>query len=86
MVVTAVGIGPDFDSSFLVVSAVESNMRRLLLFAGLFVYGLIVVPGCSQSPSEPIKIDGMSPAEYREKAEPTQAIPAKKQKTGGARG
>ena len=44
-------------------------MRRLVLLSGLLFYGLIVVAGCSSSSSEPAKIDGMTPAEYREKGD-----------------
>ncbi len=58
-------------------------MRRRVLLAGLLAYVLIVVAGCSSSSSEPAKIDGMSPAEYREKGETT--VPAKAQKPAGAR-
>jgi hypothetical protein len=86
MVIWAVGIGPDFDSSIFVVSSVEPDMRRLVLLAGLLFYGPIVATGCSSSSSEPAKVDGMTPAEYREKGEPSaRAAPAKAQKTKGAR-
>jgi hypothetical protein len=59
-------------------------MRRLALLPGLLSLGLIMVAGCSQSSSEPVKIDGMSPAEYREKAELGAGASAKTPKTGGA--
>jgi hypothetical protein len=48
------------------------------------LYSLIFVAGCSESPKPPAKIDGLSPAEYREKAELSRALPVKKNKTGGA--
>jgi hypothetical protein len=58
-------------------------MRRVVLLSGLLYYGLIVMAGCSSSStSEPAKIDGMSPAEYREKAEPAQNAQPKPKKTG----
>ena len=61
-------------------------MRRFGLLAGPLLYGLIVVAGCSSSSSEPVKIDGMTPAEYREKSEPSARVdPAKAQKTKGSR-
>jgi hypothetical protein len=75
--------GTVFDSSSPDASPVESEMRRGVLLLGLLFYGLIVMAGCSSSsPSEPAKIDGMSPAEYREKAEPSQKAQPKTKKTG----
>jgi len=42
--------------------------RRLALTSGLF-YGLLAAAGCSNSSSETsaVKIDGLSPGEYRDK-------------------
>jgi hypothetical protein len=73
------------DSSSLDVSQVEWDMRKVVWPSGLVVIGLIAATGCSSStPSQPAQIDGMSPAEYREKAEPPP-VTAKTKKTGGAR-
>jgi hypothetical protein len=59
-------------------------MRRLALLTGLLFCGVIVVAGagCSEStppPAEPIK--GMTPGEYREKAEMSREIQPKTPKT-----
>jgi hypothetical protein len=60
-------------------------MRTLALLTGLLFYGLIIMVGCSSSSSSPPKpIDGMSPAEYREKAELKAAKPTKPQNTARA--
>jgi hypothetical protein len=59
-------------------------MRTRLPRLGLLLYSLIFGAGCSESPKPPAKIDGLSPAEYREKAELSRALPVKKNKTGGA--
>jgi outer membrane protein assembly factor BamE (lipoprotein component of BamABCDE complex) len=60
-------------------------MRRLMMVAGLFVYGAIALAGCSPSSSETVKIDGMSPGEYRDKADLSRAVPPKSPKTRSAR-
>jgi hypothetical protein len=73
------------DSSLLDVLRVEPGMRRFVLLSGLLGYVLIVVTGCSSSSSQPAQIDGMTPAEYREKAEPSQKSPPKKTTTAAPR-
>jgi hypothetical protein len=62
----------------------ESVMRRLVLLSGLLSFALIVVAGCSSSSTEPAKIDGMTPAEYREKGELSGRADPKAQKSKGA--
>jgi hypothetical protein len=62
-------------------------MRRIALISGCLalVGSLLVLTGCSgpssSGPTE--KIDGMSPAEYREKAEMRREIQPGGPKTGG---
>jgi hypothetical protein len=81
--VDEVAIGNGFNPSMLEISPVESAMRTFALSMGLLFYGLIVVVGCSSS-SAPQPINGMTPAEYREKAELNAAAPTKPQKTARA--
>jgi hypothetical protein len=57
-------------------------MSPLVLLSGLLLFGLIVVVGCSSSSTQPAEINGMTPAEYREKGELSgRSAPAKAQKT-----
>jgi hypothetical protein len=62
-------------------------MRRIVLISGCLALAgsLLVLTGCSSpTASEPAgKINGMSPAEYREKAEMSREIPAAGPQTGG---
>jgi hypothetical protein len=81
--VDEVAIGNGFNPSLLEISPVESEMRTFALLTGLLFYGLVVGAGCSSSSSPPGQINGMTPAEYREKAELSRMAPAKTQKTGG---
>ncbi len=64
-------------------------MRIIAMISGCLVMAgtLLVLSGCSsRSSSEPAEpINGMSPAEYREKAELSREIPAAKPKKPGGR-